>query len=277
MEQVDNPVVTVVVVLRERFGLTQRSLEDLYEHTTLPFHLIYVDAGSPTSVRHYLEAAAAQRQFQLIQVDRFLSPNEARNLAQRHVRTKYVVFLDNDILLTPRWLEKLVRCAEETGAWVVGPLYLIGELSAQTIHMAGGVAHVTEQGGQRIFYDEHLLADSPLPGTRASLHRRPCDYVEFHCALVRNEVFERLGPLDEQLLSVHEHIDLGLLVRAAGGSVYIEPRSVITYVPPPPCDSARPSVLHDAMERCLESGQHLSLQGEMGLSGAFAFSTTTPT
>ncbi len=237
MEQIDNPIVTVVVVPRERFGLTQRSLEDLYEHTTLPFHLIYVEAGAPTSVRRYLEAAAAQRQFQLIQSDRFLSPNEARNLAWRHVRTKYVVFLDNDVLFTPRWLEELVRCAEETGAWVVGPLYLIGELSEQTVHMAGGVAHIIEEGGRRIFYDEHRLANSPLASVRDSLHRMPCDYVEFHCTLVRNEVFGRLGPLDEQLLSVHEHIDLGLLVRGAGGSVYVEPRAVITYVPPPPCDS----------------------------------------
>jgi hypothetical protein len=235
--RVEDPCVTIVVVPRERFSQTQRSLEDLYEHTTLPFHLIYVDAGAPPPIRRYLEEAAGQRRFQLIQIDRFLSPNEARNLAQRHVKTKYVVFLDNDVLVTPRWLEELVRCADETGAWVVGPLYLIGELSQQTIHMAGGVAHITEEGGQRIFYDEHLLADSPLADMRASLHRRPCDYVEFHCALVRNEVFERLGPLDERLLSLHEHIDLGLLVRTAGGSVYIEPLAVVTYVPPPPCDS----------------------------------------
>ncbi len=234
----DEPRATVVVVPRERFSQTQRSLEDLYENTTIPFHLIYVDAGAPPRIRRYLEGEARRRLFELIQVDRFLSPNEARNLAQRRVKTKYVVFLDNDVLLTPRWLEELVVCAEETGAWVVGPLYLIGELSQQTIHMAGGVAHVTElPDGQRIFYDDHLLADTALADMIPSLHRRPCDYVEFHCALVRNEVFGRLGPLDEQLLSVHEHIDLGLLVQKAGGSVYFEPRSVISYVPPPPYDS----------------------------------------
>ncbi len=235
--RVEDPCVTVVVVPRERFSQTQRSLEDLFEHTTLPFHLIYVDAGAPPQVRRYLEEAAERRHFELIQVNRFLSPNEARNLAQRRVKTKYVVFLDNDVLLTPRWLEQLVRCAEETGAWVVGPLYLIGELSQQTIHMAGGMAHVTEEGGRRVFYDEHLLADSPLADSRGTLARRLCDYVEFHCSLIRNDVFERLGQLDEGLLSVHEHIDLGLLVQRAGGSVYFEPGSVVTYVPPPPYDA----------------------------------------
>jgi GT2 family glycosyltransferase len=235
-EPMEHPQVTIVVVPRERFSQTQRSLEDLYEHTTLPFHLIYVDAGAPPRIQRYLEEAARQKNFELIRVDRYLSPNQARNLAQRQVKTKYVVFLDNDTRLTPFWLEKLVNCAEETGAWVVGPLYLIGELSRQTIHMAGGVAHTGEQDGERIFYDEHLLVDTSLADVRDALQRRACDYVEFHCALVKNEVFERLGPLDEQLLSVHEHIDLGLNVKRAGGLVYIEPGAVITFIPPPPCD-----------------------------------------
>ena len=233
----EDPSVTVVVVPRERFSLTQRSLEDLYEHTTLPFRLIYVDGGAPSDIRRYLVEASNRRHFQLIRADRFLSPNEARNLAQREVKTKYVVFLDNDVLFTPRWLEKLVQCAEETGAWVVGPLYLEGELDRQTIHMAGGFAHVTEEGGRRVFHDEHRLADASLGELGLSLHRKPCDYVEFHCALIRNEVFERLGPLDEALLSIHEHIDLGLLVQRAGGTVYIEPRAVVSYVPPPAYDS----------------------------------------
>ena len=100
--------VTIVVVPRERFSHTQRSLEDLYEHTTLPFHLIYVDAGSSPPIQRYLKKAAQQKNFELIRVDRFLSPNQARNLAQRKVKTKYVVFLDNDTLFTPFWLEKLV-------------------------------------------------------------------------------------------------------------------------------------------------------------------------
>ena len=52
--------------------------------------------------------------------------------------------------------------------------------------------------------------------------------------LVRTDVFKKLGPLDEGLMSVHEHCDLCLLVRGAGGTVYLEPDAVVTYVAPPP-------------------------------------------
>jgi GT2 family glycosyltransferase len=40
---------------------------------------------------------------------------------------KYVVFIDNDVLVTPGWLGSLVRRTEETGAWLVGALYCFGE------------------------------------------------------------------------------------------------------------------------------------------------------
>jgi GT2 family glycosyltransferase len=231
-----NPEVTIVVVPRERFSYTERSLQSIYSHTTFPFRLVYVCAGAPTRIKRFLENESRQKNFQLIGTDHYLSPNQARNLALRHVTSKYVVFIDNDALVTPGWLEALICCAEETEAWVVGPLYLIGALELQTIHMAGGIAHIKKQQGRRILYDEHRLVDTPLAEVRVPLERGPCDYVEFHCMLVRTDVFERLGPLDEGLLSVHEHIDLGLAVRRAGGSVYFEPSAVTTYVPPPPCD-----------------------------------------
>ena len=39
--------------------------------------------------------------------------------------------------------------------------------------------------------------------------------------------------LDEQLLSVNEHMDFCFEVRKAGGSVYMEPEALTSYVPPP--------------------------------------------
>ncbi len=65
----------------------------------------------------------------------------------------------------------------------------------------------------------------------------PTEQIEFHCVLVRMEAFEQLGPLDVNLLSACEHTDLCLLARQAGAAVYLEPSSVVTYVPPPPLES----------------------------------------
>lgn len=228
------PEVTIVVAPREHFSCAERSLESIYEHTSYPFKLVYVDGNSPTRVKQYLEVEAGRRGFHLIRTEHYLSPNEARNIGLRHVKTKYVVFMDNDALPTPGWLEKLVRCAEETAAWVVGPLYLIGELEQQTIHMAGGTVHIEQKRGKRLLRDKHHHLRKRLSDLPAPLQRERCDFVEFHCMLVCADVFERLGPLDEGLLSSREHVDLCLNVREAGGSVYLEPNAIVTHITPSP-------------------------------------------
>jgi len=230
------PEASIVIVPRERFSLAQRSLSSVFENTAGPFDLIYVDAGSPSRLRKFLSEEADRRKFRLISHSGYLSPNAARNLGWSSVRTKYTVFLDNDALVTPGWLDQLVRCAEETQASVVCPLYLIGEIEKEIIHVAGGTLHERVEYGLRVLYDEQPLFNAPLAKFRHVLKRRPCDYAEFHCMLVRTDVLDRIGPLDEQLLSLHEHIDFCLAIRRAGGSVVMEPDALTSYVPPPPAE-----------------------------------------
>jgi GT2 family glycosyltransferase len=225
-----DPLATVVVVPRERFGVTRRSLEAIYANTTGPFRLVYVDGGSPARIRRYLVDEARARGFTLVRTDRYLTPNEARNLGVTHARTRYIVFIDNDVVPAPGWLDKLVECAETTGAWIVGPIYFIGEPQLEEIHMAGGDARIEEGPTGRRFVEHHRFTGKHPADVRAHLVRMPCEQVEFHCMLVRAEVFERLGPLDEALRSVAEHSDFCMLVRRGGGEVYFEPDSVVTYI-----------------------------------------------
>jgi GT2 family glycosyltransferase len=228
------PKVTIVVVPRERFSYTERSLESIYANTQPPFSLVYVDGGSPPRIRDYLERAAREKGFRLIRREHYLSPNQARNLGADGVDSDYVVFVDNDVVVEPGWLEKLVVCVEETGAWIAGPIYCIGDPAQQVVHMAGGDARIVEEGGKRVFREKHLFSGRRLAELPADFRRRETELAEFHCMLVRSDVLKRLGPLDEGLLCSREHIDLCLLVRAAGGRIFVEPESVISYVPPPP-------------------------------------------
>lgn len=98
------PNVTIVVVPRERFSCTQQSLESIYEYTEFPFKLIYVDGNSPHKVRRYLEAKSEEKNFELIRTNYYLSPNHARNIGLSRVDTKYLVFVDNDVIVSPGWL-----------------------------------------------------------------------------------------------------------------------------------------------------------------------------
>lgn len=222
--------VTIIITQRERFSYTQPSLESLYEHTEIPFELIYVDGNSPPHIKKYLQQQSKEKGFELIRREKFLAPNQARNLALIKVKTKYVVFIDNDVLLTPSWLENLMQCASETSAWVVAPLYLEGNPKDEIIHMAGGLAHFRYRQGRKNLFEKHVFCKRRVASVKEKLQRQETELIEFHCVLVRNDVFEKLGLLDEKFLSSGEHIDFCLGIREAGGAIYFEPSAVVSYV-----------------------------------------------
>ncbi len=223
---------TIVVTQREVFGATRQSLESILALTRPGFRMVCIDGGSPGSTRRYLERRTQELGFAYVRKEHYLTPNEARNLGLPYVHTKYAVFVDNDVVVAPGWLEALIECAEETGASMVGPIYCIGTPLHQKVHVAGGECRITEEGGKRIFREIHGYVDRPLAEALTDLHRQETGIAEFHCVLIRSDMLEKIGPFDEGLYSTPEHCDLSLAVLRAGGSIYLEPRSVITQLEP---------------------------------------------
>jgi GT2 family glycosyltransferase len=234
MDDSREPLVTVVVVPRERFSCTERCLESVLSDTRSPHKLVYVDGGSPRAIRDYLQRRAGEAGFQLIRTRNYLSPNQARNLGLAQVTTRYVAFVDNDVIVSPRWLEALVTCAEETGASVVGPLTCQYEPVHDIIHCAGGEGGITEQKRgdktRRAIVDKIHDQGQLVKDRRPSYQRCETGVAEFHCNLVRTDLLKEIGGLDERLYNTKEHIDFCISVRNAGGTIYFEPDSLVTYL-----------------------------------------------
>lgn len=229
----NKPNVTIACVPREVFSMTQQSLETLYQRTSEPFELVYVDGGSPSEVRSYLEHAARAYGFTLIRTDCYLSPNQARNIALDYVATPYVAFVDNDALVSKGWLRALVDCAEQTDAWAVGPLYFEFLPERHRVHMAGGVCRLEEEAdGSRYCSEQHHQAHVLFEEIKGPLQRKETELIEFHTVLIAMEAFNRIGPLDEGLMAMSEHADICLSIRHLGERVFLEPKSQVTYAPP---------------------------------------------
>ena len=228
---ISQPQVTIVVVPRERFSCTQQSIESIYEHTKIPFKLIYVDGNSPIATKTYLQQQAIAHNFKLIRTECYLYPNQARNIGLKQVDTKYVVFIDNDVIVTPGWLNSLVDCAETTKAAVVGPLMCEREPLHEIVHFAGGEAHIfVDKKGRRRLREKMYLQGKRVEDVKEQLQRTETELAEFHCVLVRKDIFDRVGILDEAFLNTKEHLDFCMTVREAGEKVYFEPDCVVTYL-----------------------------------------------
>jgi len=226
----DEALVTIVVVPRERYSLLDRCLASVAANTASPHHVVCVAGGAPPHAEAFLRQVCEERGYELILESELLSPNEARNLGLARATTRYVAFLDNDVVVAPGWLEALVACAEDTNGDVVGPLCLIGEPHDAVAHSAGGCLEFVPRDGTPELVARHLwqnvdLTTRPLPPAR---ERR--DFIEGHLLLVRRAVLEHIGGWDEGLFSLFDYIDLGLEVKRIGGTVWFEPSALTCYL-----------------------------------------------
>ena len=134
------PRVTLVMTVRERHRLTMRAIENVLAHTPIPHRFIFSHGELPgwldRQVGELAEAGRLERRF----FPGLTWPNHLRRAVLPEIETDYVAFIDNDILVSPGWIERLIECADETGAGVVGPTYLWGDGEAPPrVHMAGGI------------------------------------------------------------------------------------------------------------------------------------------
>lgn len=269
----NNSPVTIIVVPRERYQFACESLESLYENTTFPFNLIYVDNNSPNRLRQYLEVQAQAKDFKLVHSDRYLSPNQARNLGLTHVNCKYVVFVDNDVIFAPNWLTALVDCTEATGATVVGSLVCQYQPFHEIVHCAGGEymsAKEYAEFTQGLPHPSDLFKwkieeKTPYQNQRIEevsdrLKREPTGFVEFHSMLVRTEIFDRIGFLDEKFACTKEYLDFAMSVVQAGGTIYLEPTSIVTFRTHPPAPTLNWSDLPYFMLRWSDAWELTNLQ-----------------
>lgn len=241
-----NPRVTVIVSPRERFGMARPSLESIYAGAAgVPFKLVYVDARSPKRISKWLSQAARDKGFRIVRADRYVNPNEARNLGAAAADTEFLLFIDNDMVCAEGWLGPLIKAADETGADIVTSLICQGSPHHTYVHQATGAfthdkaAFFAAPHGQRELIDVQGHLGVKLADIRDQLHRTETDVCEFHCILVRRSILDKIGGFDEEMYATRDHIEFCMSVLKAGGRIMFEPDSVATYVFPSPTDPLR--------------------------------------
>jgi GT2 family glycosyltransferase len=221
--------VTIVMTARERLASTMDSIESIERHTELPHRFIFAGNQVPTELD--ARARSPGGRLEIVRLDAALWPNQIRKRIAPAIATDYVVFIDNDVLVRLDWLERLVACADETGAGIVCPLYFIGANSAATqIHMAGGRLTPIHEAGGIVLQEAHHLMERERSEVAMELKREPCDFAEFHCMLMRGDLARHALMFDDTIVCVHEHIDAALTAKKLGYAVYFEPTSEVTYL-----------------------------------------------
>jgi len=212
------PQVSIVIPVYNKIAYTLACLKSLATHAaTASFEVIVVDDGSSDDTVERLADVDGVRTIRNAQNLGFVGSCNAGAAA---AQGEYVLFLNNDTVVTAGWLEALLRCfADEPDAGLVGAklVYPDGRLQE-----AGGIVFRDGSGWNYGRFDD--------PADPRYNFRREADYCSGAAILLRRALFEQLGGFDQRYApAYYEDTDLAFAVRAAGLKVYYEPHSTVIH------------------------------------------------
>jgi len=193
----------IIVVGVDHTELTGKCFHSLLAYTTeVDYRLVWVDNGSIKDHRQKTAKAFADFPNRLsVWVGRNLGFAGGVNVGLRAIQAmrspaKFVAIVHNDTMVSPGWLSRMMLAMK--GNPKVGIAGLVSSEENADMHswkevfrLAGGKAMPNHFGGVAIESKSSFL------GSAHKGHTCKTDVVGFFCALIRMEVIEKVGLLDE--------------------------------------------------------------------------------
>lgn len=175
------------------------------------YEIIYVDNKSTdNSVNIANEYAKKYSNFRVIVNNENLGFSAGNNVGIRASKGEYVALFNHDAIADKNWLKKLVEVMENdkrTGA-AGGKIYYY---NSNDLYFGGGKVLY---GG---FCWNWSLNDK----------EGECDYVSGCAILLRKEVLNKVGLLDEDYFMYYEETDLCARIRRAGYKIWYTPKAIV--------------------------------------------------
>ena len=194
--------VSIVIPVYNALEYARQCLESVYRAAVLvPFEVIVVNNGSSSDVAQWLSTEVQRRVgLRVLSFDHPLGFSKAVNEGARKAQGDFLVILNSDAAVTDGWLDGLIG-AMRTDA-------RIGIVSPVSDHCGPGPQLVS---GSREVSTHRGLIEEP---------RR----LFFFCVMIRRELWESLGGLDEiYQLGTYEDDDFCLRARLAGWLLAVDP------------------------------------------------------
>ncbi len=186
----NKPIASIIIPVFNQLDYTKLAIESIKKYTHIPYELIIIDNASTDGTFQYLSTL---QDIKLIRNPENYGFPKAVNQGIVHAEGDYIVVLNNDVIVTNKWLERLIEhLKEDNSIGIIGPLsnYVSGIQilkDAEKFYLENGkVNEVHLQQFAEYIYEKNK-------GTKIIFPR-----IAGLCMVIKKEVIEKIGGFDER-------------------------------------------------------------------------------
>ncbi|MEQ1920591.1 MAG: glycosyltransferase family 2 protein, partial [Elusimicrobiota bacterium] len=192
---------SIIIPCVDGLRWTRECIAAVKRHTKTPYEIILVDNASSDGTGAWARRAGAR----VIRNKTNLGFAKAINQGMAAARGRWFVWLNNDVVVTPGWLERLIDCAERA-PWIAA----VGPCTDVTVGFQRVSAPPFKNERDLLMFSEAWAMRHA--GQAEGVHR-----LTGFCVLVKREAVRLVGVLDERFgLGTYEEFDYCLRLRQAG-------------------------------------------------------------
>ena len=214
------PSVGIVIINYNGFQDTKELLESFTSCDYPNYSIIIVDNKSTDDSLELLRSIQQEYDFSLIEAEENRGFSAGNNLGIKHAINNgldYVLLLNNDTIITPDFLSRLVNCIRDSASAYTGTIRYFWD--KDRIWYAGGsVSHFTGK-------TRHLHQGETNPVLPAE--PQEVSFISGCELLFPTSMVEKVGLLDEDFFLYSEDVDYSLRMEKAGIRMIYVPDSLI--------------------------------------------------
>ena len=214
----DKDIVSIITPSWNKVEFLKQMMESVEKNTQWPFELIIVDNASDDGTQEYVLNADFKMKGQYLRNEEnkgFAIPN---NQGAKVAKGNYLLFLNNDTIVTKGWLTAMMNVFSEEKA--------VGIVGARLIHPGSGTIQHAGIIEHKSGMPDHIYFKKPMDYPPA-MKRKQYFAVTGACMVIPKTLFEELNGFDEQYWCGWEDMSLCQEVRKRGYRIYYEPTSLV--------------------------------------------------